>query len=83
MQQAVPQMISKVAVKLENTCNQLRKKLGQSVETEIDGLNSLLTQQDQVCFFFRSLLFRLILNIYYLYLNCLDICISDILDPHF
>ena len=51
VQQAVPQMISKVAVKLENTCNQLRKKLGQSVETEIDGLNSLLTQQDQVCFF--------------------------------
>ena len=82
MQQAVPQMISKVAVKLENTCNQLRKKLGQSVETEIDGLNSLLTQQDQVCFF-RSSSFCLILNMYYLGLFCLVICISAILEPHF
>ena len=48
MQQAVPQKIKEVSVKLRETCNLLSEKLGQEVETEIQGLNNLLVQQDQV-----------------------------------
>ena len=51
MQQAVPQKIAEVSVKLEETCNLLTVKLGQEVETEIEGLNNLLGEQDQVSLF--------------------------------
>ena len=48
MQQAVPKKIAEVSVELKETCNLLSEKLGQEVDTEIDGLNNLLAQQDQV-----------------------------------
>ncbi|KAL5253857.1 hypothetical protein ACHWQZ_G013584 [Mnemiopsis leidyi] len=48
VQQAVPKKIALVSAELETTCRLLSEKLGQEVETEITGLNNLLSQQDQL-----------------------------------
>ena len=59
MQQAVPKKIAQVSAELETTCQLLSEKLGQEVETEITGLNNLLSQQDQVLYLMSTVTYFL------------------------
>ena len=48
VQQAVPHKIEVVSRELEETAGLLTAKLDQEVETEIEGLNTLLQKQEEV-----------------------------------